>query len=477
MNQKQKKIILRLLALGLSLIILAACSPQTVEVTRVVEGDTVEVEVEVTRVVEQEVEVVVTQVVEGESVEVVVTATPEPVAQEPVELNFTVWIGPDHPSIVAYNQIADAFMADHPNVTAVNFQTVPFNEYTSTVVLQLAGSNPPDGGWILETNAPQFLSSGVLSNLTPALSAYEDYNFEDFSQPALGLWTIGADVYGLPFSTSPFLIIYNTDMFEAAGLETPNELAAKGEWTWEALREAVATISDSQGVYGFESVDANVYNSIWSTMTPLIRAYGGGAWDSDGNCQLNSAESVAGFQLYHDMVYVDGSAVPPGEIGDFFSGQSAVTVGQISRVSKLDGADFSWDLAPLPGGPAGNADTIGQAAFVIYENSNNLAVAQEFMAFLTNAENSALLGQYFPSARLSVLNSDEFLNSNERLDAAQMQNVVDGIANGRILPSHANFSKIDLAAKGVIDQMWSADADIQSIMDEVCGTIEPLLRN
>jgi multiple sugar transport system substrate-binding protein len=58
-----------------------------------------------------------------------------------------------------------------------------------------------------------------------------------------------------------------------------------------------------------------------------------------------------------------------------------------------------------------------------------------------------------------------------------MRYVVDGIANGRILPSHANFSKIDLAAKGVTDQLWSATADVQSIMDTVCETIDPLLGN
>ena len=469
----KKRLTSAILVLILAISILSACAPQTVEVTRVVQGE--EVAVEVTRVVEKEVEVVVTQVVEGEAVEVIVTATPEPEVMEPVELNFTVWIGPDHPSMQAYSAIADAYMAEHPNVTAINFQTIPFTEYTSKLALQLAGSSRPDGGWILETTAPQFLASGVMTNLSPTIAEYPNYDFEDFSKPALGLWMEGEDVYGLPFSTSPFLIYYNTDMFEAAGLEMPRDLAAKGEWTWDALRESAATIAASQDVYGFESVDANIYNSIWGTMTPIIRAYGGDAWDSAGNCLLNTPESVAGFQLYHDMVYVDQSAVPPGELGDFFSGQSAMTIGQISRASKLDGAEFGWDVAPLPSGPAGEAATIGQAAFVIFENSPSLETAQDFMAYLTNQENSALLGQYFPSARLSVLNSDEFLNGNERLDASQMQYVVDGIANGRILPSNVNFSQVDLAAKGVTDQLWSADADVQAVMDEVCETIAPLL--
>ncbi len=471
MINTQSKKMGTLLVLAISLLLLAACAAQTVEVTRVVPGE----QVEVTRVVQEQVEVVVTKIVAGDSTEVVVTATPEPVVEEPAELNFTVWIGPDHPAMVAYTQIADAYMAENPNVTAINFQTIAFAEYTSKVVLQLAGSNPPDGGWVLEATAPQFLSSGVLSNLSPALAEYPDYKFEDFSQPALGLWTTDNNLYGLPFSTSPFLTIYNADMFAAAGLETPRDLAAKGEWTWDALREAAAMIASTQGVYGFESGDGAIYNSVWGTMTPIIRAQGGDAWDKEGNCLLNAPESVAAFQLYHDMVYLDKSAVPPGEIGDFYSGQSAMTLGQISRLTKLDGAEFAWDVAPMPTGPAGDASTIGQAGFVIYENSKNLAAAQDFIAFLTNAENSAIMGQFFPSARLSVLNSDAFLTGNERLDASQMQYVVDGIANGRILPSHPNFSKIDLAAKGVTDNLWSAEADVQAVLDELCTTIAPLL--
>ncbi|MFN2136327.1 MAG: ABC transporter substrate-binding protein [Candidatus Promineifilaceae bacterium] len=470
-----KRLAIGTMLVVLATILLAACSPQQVEVTRVIEvaGS----DVEVTRVVEVQKEIVVTQVVEGEAVEVVVTATPEPVAMEPVELDFTVWIGPDHPSMTAYNEIAAGYMSEHPNVTAVNFQTIPFEDYTSKLTLQLAGSDPPDGGWILERTAPQFLASGILANIKPALDAYPDYNFEDFSQSALALWEDDNGVYGLPFSTSPFIIFYNADMFAEAGLPTPRELYANGEWTWDALRESVKTIHDEQGVYGFESVDAAIYGSIWQTMPLIWRAFGGEPWDDQGDCLMNSPETVAAFQFYHDLVYADGTAVPPGESGDFFSGQSAITIGQISRLSKLDGAEFNWDVAPLPAGPAGEAPAVGQAAFAIFNNSPDRDVAMDFMAYMTNEENSALLGQYFPSARQSVLNSDMFLNGNERLDADQMQYVVDATINGRILPAQVNFSKIELAAQAALDQLWAPDADVQAVMDNVCETIAPLLSN
>ena len=393
---------------------------------------------------------------------------------DPISLRYTVWVGPGA-AMDMLNGIAADYTAKHPNVS-ITFDTIPFGEYTSQLVLQLAGSNPPDGGWILETNAPQFVQSGVISDLTATLAAYPDYNFADFSPSALGLWQDGDALYGLPFSTSPFLIIYNADAFAAAELESPNELAAKGEWTWEALANAAKTISDTQDMYGFESNDGNVYtDNFWGTMIPFIRAYGGGAWDASGNCLLNSPESVAGIQVYHDMVYVDDSAVPPGETATFTGGQAAMRIGQISRVAQLDGASFAWDIAPMPSGPAGDASVVGQAALAVFRNSPNRDVAMDFLAFMTNEQNSETMAQFFPSARMSVLNSETFLNSNTRLTPDQMKLVVDGIENGKVLPSSPKFSQINLQARALFDELWQPDADIQATMDAVCEAISPLL--
>lgn len=395
-------------------------------------------------------------------------------AQEAVNLRFTVWVGPGA-ALDMLNGIAAAYTAKNANVT-VQFDTIPFNDYTSKLTLQLAGSNPPDGGWILENTAPQFIASGVLTDLTPTLNS-ADYDFADFESSALKLWQADGITYSLPFSTSPFLVIYNADMFRAAGLETPNALYTKGEWTWEKLAESAKAISTSQNVYGFESVDANVYKpgGFWTMLTPIIRAYGGDTWKADNTCGLTSAESVAAVSLYHKMAFADKSTVPPGEAGDFYTGKSAMTIGQISRLAKLDKATFAWDIAPLPLGPAGEAPTTGQAALAVFANSRNTAVALDFLAFLTNRDNSLTMGQFFPSARKSVLNSDTFLNGNSRLKADQMKLVVDGISKGRVLAAHPNFSQIALASNAIFDELWTADADIPAVMAKACEVIQPLL--
>lgn len=395
-------------------------------------------------------------------------------AQEAVKLRFTVWIGPG-PSMDMLKGIAAEYTKKNPTVT-VQFDTIPFNEYTAKLTLQLAGSNPPDGGWILENTAPQFIASSVLTDLTPTL-APADYEFGDFEKSALALWQQDTKTFALPFSTSPFLVIYNADVFKAAGLASPNELAAKGEWTWAKLAESAKKIAESQKIPGFESLDANVYKpgGFWNTLIPIIRANGGDAWDAKNTCQLTSPGAVEAVKLYHAMVYADKSAVRPGENADFFTGKSAMTIGQISRLTKLDNAKFKWDIAPLPKGTAGDAATTGQAALAVFGNSKNQKTALDFLAFLTNKENSVKMAQFFPSARKSVLASETFLKSNQRLKPEQMQVVVDGITKGRVLPAHPNFSQISLASNAIFDELWNEKADIAAVLDKACKAIQPLL--
>ncbi len=436
-----------------------------------------------TVVVEKEVQVVETIIVEkeieGETVEVVVTATPEPapdMSSEPVTLRFTVWTGSEaHLNML--NGIAEAYQEMHPNVT-VQFDTIPFTDYTSKVTLQLAGSNPPDAGWLLETSAPTFVNSGVLADLKPALDN-PDYDYADLSEPAMKLWVKDEKVLGVPFSTSPFIVLFNRDLFETAGVPSPDELLANGEWTWEKFAEVAQAISEATptGVYGYDTMDGQGYESRpWHTLVPIIRGYGGDAWDEAGTtCLMNSPEAVEAVQLYHDMVFDTKGAVPPGEQADFYSGSAGMTFGQISRVSKLADADFEWGIAPLPSGPAGETPVIGQAAVVAFNASPNKAVAADFLAFMTNKENTATMAQFFPPIRASVLESDTLVEANPAIAPEQMQYVVDSIKSGTVLPSHVEFSKIDLAARAEFDNLWSPNADVEATLNAICETISPFM--
>jgi multiple sugar transport system substrate-binding protein len=390
------------------------------------------------------------------------------------DLRFTVWTG-NEAHLKMLNSIADGFEANHEGVN-VTFETIPAGDYIQKLTFQLAGGNPPDLGWMFEDSMPTFVAANVILPLTDTLKSVDGYDLADFSKPAMSLWESGDEVYGIPFSTSPFMIYYNKDMFDAAGLEDPLALAAKGEWTLEAFRNAAKTLSQPDNrVWGFEFKDGQGYDTrIMHAVMPAIRAYGGDAW-SGGECGFDKPEAVEAIQMLHDMVFKDKSIVPPGEQGDYFSGSSAMTINQISRASKMPEAGFKWGIAPLPSGPAGEAPVIGQAGIVVFAKSPNADLAKEFAAWMTSKENVAVMAQFFPPARASVLDSDTFTSANELIPADQMKHVADAIKNGKVLPSSQRAPQIMAAQKPKFDALWRADADVKASIDAICAAIKPNL--
>lgn len=389
------------------------------------------------------------------------------------ELRVTIWTG-NEAHLKMLNGYAESFRATHPDVT-VKFETIPPGDYTQKLTFQLAGGNPPDLGWLMEDAAPAFAKAGVLEDLAPTLNAVKDYDFADFSKPAMGLWMSGSKVIGVPFSTSPFVIFYNKDMFDKAGLEDPLALAAKGQWNMATFQDVARKLKAANGKFGFEFKDGQGYETrIMHALMPPIRAYGGDVW-VNGQCGFDTPPAIAAVKQLHDMVFKDKSIVPPGEKGDYFSGNAAMTINQISRASLMPKAGFKWGIAPLPTGPGGESPVIGQAGIVVFAAGKQKKLAAEFLAHMTTKASVITAAQFFPPARNSVLASDVFVNSNKLIPAPQMKIVADAIAKGKVLPAHEKSPQIVAAMKPRVDALWRADANVEAALKAVCTAIKPLL--
>jgi multiple sugar transport system substrate-binding protein len=389
------------------------------------------------------------------------------------ELRFTIWTG-NEAHLKMLNGFAETFRAKRPDVS-VKYETIPAGDYTQKLTFQLAGGNPPDAGWLMEDAAPAFAAAGVLENLTPALQKTQGYDFADFSKSALGLWMAGDKVYGVPFSTSPFVIFYNKDLFDKAGLEDPNALAAKGQWNMAKFQEVSKKLKDATGKWGFEFKDGQGYDTrIMHALMPPIRAAGGDMW-ANKQCGLDKPEAVSAVKQLHDMIFKDKSIVPPGEQGDYFSGGSAMTINQISRASLMPKAGFKWGIAPLPTGSGGESPVIGQAGIAVFAAGKQKELAAEFVAHMTTKENVAAAAQFFPPARKSVLDSDAFTKSNNLIPPEQMKVVADAISKGKVLPAHEKSPQILAAMKPRVDALWRANADVDASLRAVCTAIQPLL--
>lgn len=393
---------------------------------------------------------------------------------EPVDLRMTVWTA-DEAQLELFQGIADDYVEENPDlVSSVTFETIPFEDYTTSLTTQLAGGNAPDLAWIFESNAPEFVSSGALVDLRPVLEGTEGYALDDIVPSSLALWEDGEGLYAYPFSNSPFAMFVNTDQLSAAGQPDPAELVASGEWTFDTARDISAATAKDSGKQGLVVRDFDYQT--WENLATVWSGWAAASWSEDGTqCTFADPEMVDAMTWIHDAAFQDEAMPGPGTTADFFAGDAAMTITQISRASSLDGS-FEWDVVPMPAGPAGKQNVIGQAGIGVFAAGEHPDVAADFLAHFTDPENAEQLAAYFPPPRESLLNAETLAAANPNLSAEQLQAVVvEGVEDAVTKPAHQNFAKLSETVRAELDALWTADADVEAVLGDTCSAIQPLL--
>lgn len=390
------------------------------------------------------------------------------------ELRMAIWSAAEA-HLALFNAIGEEFEASHPGVT-VTFDSLAYDGYNTTLTTQIAGGNPPDLAWIFDTSAPDFMAAGALFPLTETFTNTEGYDLAEYPPATLTAWSQDGVQYLYPFSTSPFGVFVNNDMIREAGAATPAEMIAAGEWNWENAMETATSVA-ATGKQGLIARDFEY--KAWGNLASIYAGWGAEPWSADGqSCTFNSPEMVEAMTFIHDAIFEKKAMPGPGTSADFFAGDSAMTITQISRASLLptDAEAFDWDLVPLPSGPVGEYAWVGRAGIGVLANSKNPQLAADFLAFFSSKANVEKLAQFFPPSRQSVLTTEVLAKANPLLSPEQIEAVViRGVATGQSAPPVQNFAQLDQAVRAALDAMWQPDADVAAVLQTVCDRTNPLL--
>lgn len=210
--------------------------------------------------------------------------------------------------------------------------------------------------------------NGFATNLEDILPADSDI-FNDqmvFSQVDIGkedgvyLFQSNSAEMGL---AGTYMLAYNKQMLDEAGLEDPNALYERGEWTWDKWREyMLALTQDTDGdgvidVYGFGSrYDYLVYNLTMSNGTGIAMS------DTEN---LSSPEVAEVLDFIYNMYNVDKVA-NPWNADDWDYNQNCYMDGRVAFwcdaawISNAnDDASLGFDVVwcPWPIGPSGDEAT------------------------------------------------------------------------------------------------------------------------
>lgn len=345
--------------------------------------------------------------------------------------------------------------------------------YQDVLLSELEAGTAPDVFWIPGTDVARFAEAGVILNLADLAAADEDFNAADFYEGPMSFLTTSTEgqdpaLWGLPRDVSAFAIYYNADLFDEAGLPYPGE----GDWTWAEFQTAAEEISAlGDDITGFGM------NAWWANWGYFVNAAGSSFFNEDYTaCGLDNDATVVGLDTAK-MLFDEGWAVPwgtdseppflAGNVGMFLNGRWA-TPGTIAN------ADFNWNVAALPEGPAGPSNWLFWGSYVVNANTANPAEAWDLVTRLTSAEiqgQIASLGANIPS-RATDAAIELFLGTLPD-SGVNNQAFVDGAAVGVTeAPLFAgNWPAIDAAYGAGVNDVFSGAMTAQEFADTICDTV------
>ena len=329
--------------------------------------------------------------------------TPQPTPPEPpdeedpeeVVLRWAMW---DYDNILYYRGLADGFTELNPHVT-FEFIDLGAAEFEQIAQTHLLGGTSYD--IINVRDIPSYanlVDNGLLLPLNDKLAA-NNVNTSAFAGNAANLLTIEetGNLYALPLRTDFWVVFYNKDIFDAAGVDYPTNNMTLTEW--EALIREVGEASED-GIYG------NVFHT-WASTTSLFGIVGGDRTVVDGHYDwmYPSYEMVLG--LENDGFVPRRTEMQAGSIHHnyyWFNGYNAMVnmgtwhLNAILSAMRGEGdwADTettNWGIVnyPVPAGvPHGY--TIGQIKSLgIPMTSEHVDEAMAFLAFATASERGSEL--------------------------------------------------------------------------------------
>ena len=340
--------------------------------------------------------------------------------------------------------------------------------YQDVLVAEIEAGTAPDVFWIPGTDIARFAKAGLILNLNDLAAADEDFNAGDFYEgPMSFLQTPVAEgedaLWGLPRDVSAFAIYYNADLFDEAGLEYPGG----DDWTWERFvesAEAIDALGDEIQGYGM--------NAWWGPWGVFVNGAGSSFFNEDYTaCGLNNDATVVGLEaalavLEHSVPWGTDSEPPflAGTVGMFQNGRWA-TPGTVAN------ADFNWNVAPLPEGPAGPVNWLFWGAYVVNANTENPEAAWDLVTRLTSAEiqgQVASLGANIPS-RATDEAIELFLNTLPD-SGVNNQAFVDGAAAGVAEAPlfNGDWPSIDQVYGTAVNDVFAGAMTPQEFADTIC---------
>jgi multiple sugar transport system substrate-binding protein len=426
-------------------------------------------------------------------------------AQERVKVVVFVGLGTGtSPSQVQRQQeLAAKFNEAHDSIE-LEFLIAPNDEAGERLITMITGGNAPQ---LVGPNGTGTIAAylDAWADITPFMEA-ENFDTSDFYGPTLEINSFGDKNVGLPLGIYPSFIIYNKDIFDAAGVEYPPTSYDDTTWTIDALTEVAKRLTlDSAGNTPFDegfNPDDVVqwgFDDSWIGSRGRLVLWGAPfvgrpTTDDYRTALFNAPEWVEGMQWYADGIWEShfiparptdvaayeaagfGSPLDSGLIGMFHTHTWYLT----EIRDAIPELEFELGIAAVPlNRKGGRIARIHADNFTIPEAAANKEEAWYVMKWLSSAENIeevCLIYGCVP-ARASVEASFR-AKLQEAFPTIDFTPIFEAI-NYLDVPHHESWLPGGTRAEDVMEfassRVQQGDTDVQKIMDEANAELQKIL--
>lgn len=281
----------------------------------------------------------------------------------------------------ASNAIIKAFEKAHPNIV-VNFTGYPESQYTTKIDTALAAGAPPDIGdmysrnWMAEGKALPL--NGLASKDNIDLKQWNKAIVGDPSQPHTEpSCSYKGKLYCLGSYTGAVMLLYNKDMFDAAGITPP---PAWPPITIDQYVKIACKLTDSsKGIYGTAYGDPVTFLPWEMYASPDGKTVHG---------YMDSTQTISTVQTLAEGIKNKcaprlSSFDPWAQGEDYFAEKKLATVmAGLDNLTKYEKAGIHYGFAPVPTQPGVNpyfsiwTDGIG-----VFKGTAHPTEAKEFVSF------------------------------------------------------------------------------------------------
>jgi len=297
-------------------------------------------------------------------------------AADAVALNWQMWTGSAEDT-AAWQHLADMVHEKYPNIT-VTLQTSSWNDYWTKLPVLAASGQLADVVSMQSLRTPNFYQ--LLEPLDPYVEK-DKFDKGAFVPSIMDGMSTGGKLYGLPYDVGPWVIFYNKQAFDAAGLKAP-----ASDWTMADFLADAKALSKN-GSFGFGATPG--------LFPQWVTANGGNYLNADGTPNFTAPDVVKAAESFASLVTTDkvAPAVPASANADDFvtgrfdSGNVAMYVdGPWSLISKKKDVKFPIGIVPMPAGPQGSQSVTAGSGFGISASSKHKDEAWQAIQVITSPE-------------------------------------------------------------------------------------------